>query len=96
MKPVIDMSVSELTRYLDEHVGESGPEISLALGALAGSAMRLLAACKAQHDAIDTLYAERIVYDHGFKPSGHKTFAASMQGYRAIQSAEGLSRDATS
>jgi len=96
MKPVIEMSVAELTRYLDEHGGEPGPQTSLALSVLAGTAMRLLNACKAQHDAIDTLYSERIVYDHGFKPSEHKTFQASMQGFRAIQSAEGLSRNATS
>ena len=95
-KAVIEMSVSELTQYLDEHMGESGPQMSLAVSALAGTAMRLLMACKAQHDAIEALYAERIVYDHGFRPSAHKTFLASIQGFRAIQSAEGLSRDATS
>jgi hypothetical protein len=49
----------------------------------------LLAACRAQHDAIDTLFAMLIVRDRSFRPTqSGRVWEALEMGNAAIQMAE--------
>lgn len=51
----------------------------------------LLAACKAQHEAIDTLLAMLVVRDHTFFPTQSPVWPKLLQGNAAIVKAEGSS-----
>ncbi len=58
-------------------------------GRLKAVASDLLAACKAQHQAIDWLFAQLITRDHSFFPSESPAWPAVIQGNAAIEKAEG-------
>ena len=48
----------------------------------------LLAACRAQHEALDTLLAMLVVRDRGFMPSQSPAWPAILQGRAAIKKVE--------
>jgi hypothetical protein len=65
-------------------------EIALANARLIAAAPELLEACKAQHDAIDLLFAMLIQATPDFFPSkSGQPWQAMIQGNAAIQKAEG-------
>ena len=61
---------------------------SLANGRLFFASRELLAACKAQHNAIDILLAMLIERDHSFSPSKSSVWPLLVQGSAAIAKAE--------
>ncbi len=56
---------------------------------LIASAPDLLTACKAQHNAIDILFAMLIERDTSFMPTKSPVWDACLQGHAAIAKAEG-------
>ena len=56
---------------------------------LIAAAPDMLAALKAQHDAIDTLFAMLIERDRAFRPTESGVWPNMVQGFEAIKRAEG-------
>jgi hypothetical protein len=70
---------------------------NLKLNALADAAPELLAACKAQHEAIDRLFARLIASQDDFMPTrSGQPWEAAQLGFAAISKAEGASSIPTS
>lgn len=61
---------------------------------LIAAAPKLLAACKAQHEAIDTLMARLIVKDPTFRPTTSSVWPALLEGNAAIAKATASTTDA--
>lgn len=65
------------------------PEEDSANARLIAAAPELLAACKAQHEALDILMAKVALLDPEFRPSKSVAWAAVLQGHETIAKAEG-------
>lgn len=90
MKPMQTMSITELCLEAQAHAAKTEDRtMSYLLGYLNGSAMQLLAAAQAQHDALDVLMAERCATQHEFRPTEHPCWPAIVQGNQAIKRAKG-------
>jgi hypothetical protein len=75
--------------FADEHTVKITREEALANARLFLAALDLLAAAKAQHDALDRLIARLITLDPEFRPSKSAIWPAVVQGNAAIKAAEG-------